>query len=229
MGKLDGKKVAIIATDGFEESELLSPKEALEKEGAIADVVAPKEGTIRAWHEKNWGAEVRVDRSIKGLNADEYDAVVLPGGVINADHLRMNEDAVRLVQEFFDAGKPIAAICHGPWTLIETGELEGRRLTSWPSLKTDVMNAGAEWADEEVLEDENLVTSRKPADLPAFNAKIIEVIASAGAPPQAVMDSMPAPRRSRPQPQKMEGVPRRPESGREAARRPSPRRRPGRS
>jgi protease I len=221
MGKLDGKKVAIIATDGFEESELTSPKEALEQEGALAEILSLKEGSIRGWHEKNWGAQVRVDRRVADVLSDDYDAVVLPGGVMNPDQLRQDEDVVRLVQEFFDAGKPIAAICHGAQTLIETGELEGRRVTSYPSIKTDLINAGAEWTDEEVVEDENLVTSRRPSDLPAFNQTMIEVIASAGAPPDELKPSQRRPRAA----EAPHAAPQLPARGRAvSARRPGPRR-----
>jgi protease I len=174
MGKLDGRTVAIIATDGFEESELTSPKAELEREGARCHVLSLHEGTIRGFKNGNWGGEVKVDHLVADSISDDYDALLLPGGVMNPDKLRQEEDVIRLVQEFFDAGKPIAAICHGPQVLIETGELDGRRLTSYRALKTDLINAGAEWVDEAVVEDENLITSRTPADLTAFNAKLVE-------------------------------------------------------
>jgi protease I len=178
MGKLDGKRVAIIAMDGFEESELLSPREALLNEGAQVEVLSPVEGSIRSWKEKNWGNPLDVDRDVSQATADEYDAVMLPGGVINADHLRVNEDAVRLVSEFFDANKPVAAICHAPWTLIETDRIHGRRMTSYYTLKSDLMNAGVDWVDETAALDENLLTSRAPKDLPVFNERMIELFAT---------------------------------------------------
>jgi protease I len=178
MKKLDGKKVAIIAMDGFEESELLSPREALLKEGAQVEILSPVEGSIRGWKERNWGNNIDVDRDVAQATADEYDAVMLPGGVINADHLRVNEDAVRLLSEFFDANKPVAAICHAPWALIETDRIHGRRMTSYQTLKTDLMNAGVDWVDETAVEDENLLTSRAPRDLPVFNERMIELFAT---------------------------------------------------
>jgi protease I len=181
MGKLDGKKVAIIATDGFEEVELLSPKEALQKEGAEVTVLSPSEGSIRAWKAKEWGLNVDVDRDVGQAQAEEYDALMLPGGVINADHLRADEDAVRLVSEFFELNKPVAAICHAPWTLIEAGAVKGRRMTSYHTLKSDLMNAGAQWVDETAVVDGNLLTSRAPPDLPVFNEKMVDLFAR-GAP-----------------------------------------------
>jgi protease I len=174
---IQGKRIAILATDGFEQSELLEPKKALDDAGATTEVVSPKGGTIRAWAEKNWGKDVPVDRELKNAKPDDYDALLLPGGVMNPDHLRMNPDAVNFVRHFVTSGKPIAAICHGPWTLIEAEGVRGRRITSWPSLKTDLQNAGAEWVDEQVVTDHGLVTSRKPADIPAFVNKMIEEIA----------------------------------------------------
>jgi protease I len=173
-GRLQGKRVAAIATHGFEQSELLDPKQALEAAGARVDVLAPEGGTIRGWTKKNWGDEVRVDRPLGEANPADYDAVLLPGGVMNPDTLRLNRPAVAFIRDAFHAGKPIAAICHGPWTLIEAGIVRGLRMTSWPSLKTDLGNAGATWVDEEVVVDRGVVTSRKPADLPAFNAKMVE-------------------------------------------------------
>lgn len=174
---LNGKRVAILATDGFEQSELLEPLKALREAGADAQVIAPKTGKIRGWNMKNWGDEVPVDVLLDSANPESYEALVLPGGVMNPDQLRMNPQAVRLVKSFFDAKKPIAAICHGPWTLVEAGVVKGRTLTSWPSLKTDIVNAGGKWVDREVVVDQGLVTSRKPDDLPAFNRKMIEEIA----------------------------------------------------
>jgi protease I len=178
MGKLNGKKVAIIAMDGFEESELLSPKQALEDAGAEVEVLSPVEGSIRAWAQGEWGNSLDVDRDVSQAEAEEYDALMLPGGVINADHLRANEDSVRLVSEFFDLDKPVAAICHAAWALIEADRVHGRRMTSYHTLKTDLLNAGADWVDEPAVEDENLLTSRAPADLPAFNEKMIELFAT---------------------------------------------------
>ena len=173
-GSLNGKKVAILATDGFEQSELLEPRKALEQAGATAEVVSPSGPKIKGWNEKNWGQEVAVDVTLDAAKASDYDALVLPGGVMNPDKLRMNEKAMRFAREMVDAGKPVAAICHGPWTLVEIGFVKGRTLTSWPSLETDIRNAGGEWVNQEVVTDQGLVTSRKPADLPAFNRKMIE-------------------------------------------------------
>jgi len=173
---IKGKKVAILATDGFEQSELLEPKKALEAAGAVTTVVSPKGGTIKGWTKKNWGDEVKVDLELANADAGSFDALVLPGGVMNPDQLRTMPDAVRFVKAFVDAKKPIGAICHGPWTLIEAGGVKGRRMTSWPALKSDLTNAGASWVDEECVCDQGLVTSRKPDDLPAFNKKLIEEI-----------------------------------------------------
>lgn len=172
--KLDGKKVAILVADGFEEEELTSPKEALEEAGAETSIVSPAEKKVRAWAEKDWGGKYKVDVALNEANAEDYDALLLPGGVMNPDHLRLQPKAIQFIREFFDAGKPVAAICHGPWTLIDAGVAKGRRMTSYPSIKTDLKNAGVDWVDEEVVIDKGLVTSRKPADLPAFNKKIIE-------------------------------------------------------
>ncbi len=172
---LKGKKIAILATNGFEQDELFEPKKALEAAGAKVDVVSPESGEIKAWKDKDWGKKISVDVELANAEASSYDGIVLPGGVLNPDQLRMNPEAVAFVKTFVDAEKPIAAICHGPWTLIETGLIkEGRKMTSWPSLKTDLENAGAEWVNEEVVVDQGLVTRRKPADLPAFNRKMIE-------------------------------------------------------
>lgn len=174
---LAGKKVAILATDGFEQSELMEPKKALEQAGAETQIVSLKSGTIMGWVHDKWGKEIKVDKTVANANADEFDALLLPGGVMNPDHLRMDEKAVQFVRDIAEAGKPIAAICHGPWTLIEAGAVKGRQMTSWPSLKTDLKNAGADWVDQEVVTDNGLVTSRKPADIPAFVNKMIEEFA----------------------------------------------------
>lgn len=170
------KKVAILATHGFEESELKSPKEAIEQQGWTAEIIAPEAGSIKSWAEKNWGAEYPVDRILAEVSASDYDALVLPGGVINPDKLRTNENALSFVKAFFDQKKPVAAICHGPWTLINAGVVEGRKVTSVQSISTDLKNAGAQWEDSEVVVDQGLVTSRTPQDLPAFNKKLIEEI-----------------------------------------------------
>ena len=175
--ELEGMKVAILATDGFEQSELTEPRKALDAAGATTEVIAPKEGTLRGWNHTEWGKEVAVDRTLQGADPREYDALVLPGGVMNPDKLRTIPSAVAFVKSFFDAGKPVAAICHGPWTLIESGAASGHRMTSWPSLKTDLRNAGAEWVDQEVVVDGKLVTSRKPDDLPAFNREVVKLFA----------------------------------------------------
>ncbi|HEU4578933.1 MAG TPA: type 1 glutamine amidotransferase domain-containing protein [Polyangiaceae bacterium] len=175
--RLSGKRVAILATHGFEQSELLEPRRALEAEGAHTDVVSPSRAPIRGWRHTDWGSPVDVDVLLEGAEPDEYDALVLPGGVLNPDQLRTNEKALEFVRSFVQAGKPIAAICHGPWTLIDADAVRGRKLTSWPSLRKDLENAGAEWVDEEVVVDHRLITSRKPDDLPAFNQKLIEELA----------------------------------------------------
>jgi len=175
--ELKGKKIAALVDNGFEQSELLEPKRALEQAGAEVHVVSPQSGEVKGWQHKDWGQAVRVDRELDSANAADYDGLLLPGGVMNPDHLRMNEKAVAFDREFVGANKPIAAICHGPWTLIEAGGVQGRRMTSWPSLKTDLTNAGASWTDQEVIVDRGLVTSRKPDDIPAFNKKMIEEFA----------------------------------------------------
>jgi protease I len=172
--KLNGKRVAILATDGVEEVELVEPRKALDAAGARTSLVSPKPDTIKAWQHDHWGGELRVDVPLERASADDYDALLLPGGVINPDKLRQDERAVRFVKSFFQAGKPVAAICHGPWMLIEADVVRGRTVTSWPSLHTDLRNAGADWVDREVVTDEGLVTSRKPDDIPAFNKKMIE-------------------------------------------------------
>lgn len=173
---LIGKKVAILVTDGFEQSELEQPRAALEKAGAKAEVVSPKSGSVRAWDEDNFGKDIAVDVPLNEAAAESYDALLLPGGVMNPDKLRMIPEAVQFVSHFFATGKPVAAICHGPQLLIEADVVRGRRLTSYPSLKTDLRNAGADWVDEPVVTDQGLVTSRRPADIPQFNEKMIEEI-----------------------------------------------------
>jgi protease I len=175
--KLNGSKVAILATDGFEQVELMEPKKALENAGATTHVLSPKSGEIKGWKFKEWGDAVKVDKTIEQARAADYDVLVLPGGVMNPDHLRMEPKAVQFVREFAQSGKPVAAICHGAWTLIEAGVVKGKTMTSWPSLKTDMKNAGANWVDREVVVDGNFITSRKPEDLRAFSQKIIEEIA----------------------------------------------------
>jgi protease I len=174
---LRNKRVAVLAENGFEQSELVEPKKALEQAGAKVDIVSPQTGTIKGWKDGNWADEIKVDRRLEEARAEEYDALLLPGGVMNPDKLRMNQKAVQFVKAFVDSGKPIAAICHGPWPLIEAGGVRGRKMTSWPSLQTDLRNAGATWTDQECVVDNGLVTSRKPDDLPAFNRKMIEEFA----------------------------------------------------
>ncbi len=177
MKTLTNKKVAILVTNGFEQSEYEKPVEALKDAGAETTTVSLEAGKIKAWKDKDWGDEFSVDKTVDEVSADEFDALVLPGGVMSPDKLRMNKNAVNFVREFLANRKPVAAICHGPWTLIETGLLQGRKLTSYPSLKTDLTNAGANWVDEEVVVDNGLVTSRNPKDLPAFCEKMVEEIA----------------------------------------------------
>lgn len=176
---LKDKKVAILVTDGFEESEFTQPLAALQHAGADVYVVSLKEGPVRSWSKGHWSREYDVDATVYGVKSGDYVALVLPGGVMNPDKLRIDMDAVRFVDGFFEENKPIAAICHAPWTLIETGRLKGRTLTSYPSLKTDLVNAGARWVDEEVVTDGTLVTSRNPNDLPVFCKRLVEVIAAA--------------------------------------------------
>lgn len=176
MKNLENKKVAVLATDGFEQSELEQPVQALKEAGAEVDIISLEPGTIKGWDKKNWGNEIEVDKTVDEVSAQDYDALVLPGGVMSPDKLRMNEQAVAFTGGFFEDKKPIAAICHGPWTLIETGELKGKTVTSYPSLKTDLTNAGANWVDKEVVVDKGLVTSRNPGDLPAFISKMLEEI-----------------------------------------------------
>ena len=173
---LSGKKVAILVAHGFEQVELTEPKKALESAGATAIIVSPEHRTVKAWKHMQWGDEFKVDVPLSEAKADEFDALLLPGGVMNPDALRRNEWALQFVRAFVESGKPTAAICHGPWTLIDAGVVAGRRMTSYPSIQTDLINAGATWVDEEVVVDNGLVTSRRPDDLPAFNRKMIEEI-----------------------------------------------------
>lgn len=177
MATLENRKIAILTEEGFEQVELTSPKAALKDAGATVHIISPKSGKIKAWDKTNWGIEVDVDKQLDEVSPNDYDALVLPGGVLNPDKLRQNKDAVAFVAAFLKEGKPVAAICHGPQMLIETGLIKGRKLTSFPSLQTDLKNAGAEWVDEEVVVDKGLITSRKPDDLPAFNKKAIEEFA----------------------------------------------------
>jgi len=170
---LKGKKVAILATDGFEQSELAEPRKALDQAGAETKVVSLQSGQIRGWKNTDWGDRVNVDVTLDAAKVDQFDALLLPGGVMNPDKLRMSQRAVQFVRGFVDAGKPVAAICHGPWTLVEADAVRGKRMTSWPSLKTDIKNAGGVWEDAEVIADRGLVTSRKPDDIPAFNRRMI--------------------------------------------------------
>ena len=172
---LQGKKIAILATDGFEQAELLEPRKALDEVGAETKVVSLKSGKIKGWKFTDWGQEVPVDVTLDNVRGEDFDALLLPGGVINPDKLRMEPKAVAFVKSFFDANKPVAAICHGPWTIIEAGVAKGRKIASWPSIKTDLRNAGAEWIDKEAVTDGNLVTARKPDDIPAFNRAMIEL------------------------------------------------------
>ncbi len=176
--KLKHIRVAILAADGFEQSELVEPKKALEQEGATTMIVSPSEKEVQGWNHAEKADLFPVDVPLEKANADEFDALLLPGGVASADQLRGQHQAVEFVKKFAASGKPVAAICHGAWTLIEAGAVRGRKVTSWPSLRTDLKNAGANWVDEEVVVDQGLVTSRKPADIPAFSEKMIEEFAA---------------------------------------------------
>jgi protease I len=176
-GELQGKKIAFLATDGVEQVEYTEPRKAVEQAGAQTHLISLEPGEIQGFNHLDKGDRFPVDKAVADAREADYDGLVLPGGVANPDFLRTDPDAVRFVRSFYDAGKPIAAICHGPWTLVEAGVVKGRTLTSWPSLKTDIENAGGTWVDEEVHVDQGLVTSRKPDDLPAFCAKAIEEIA----------------------------------------------------
>ncbi len=174
MGNLEKQRIAILVANGFEQVELTEPKKALEQAGASTDIVSPESGKVKGWKETNWGDEFTVDVPLDGASAKDYSALLLPGGVMNPDKLRRNENALNFVREFFAAGKPVAAICHGPWTLIDAGAARGRKMTSYHSIQMDLKNAGANWVDQEVVVDAGLVTSRKPSDIPAFNRKMIE-------------------------------------------------------
>jgi protease I len=179
-GKLSGKKIAILATDGFEQVELTGPKENLEKEGAQVTVLSVKETPkeIKGWDKTDWGEKVSVDGLVSEADPAAFDALVLPGGQINPDKLRVDADAVRFVKQFVETGKTTAAICHGPWTLIEAGVVKGKTMTSWPSVHTDLINAGANWVDKEVVVDGQFITSRKPDDIPAFSREIVQALAA---------------------------------------------------
>lgn len=179
---LNGLTVAILVTDGFEQAEMTDPRKALDEAGAETRLVSPKDGQVKAWNFTDWGETFPVDVLLESARPEAFDALLLPGGVINPDNLRTLPEAVAFVKAFFDAGKPVASICHGPWTIIEAGAARGRRLTSWPSLRTDLQNAGAEWVDQEVVVDQGLVTSRKPDDIPAFNREVIALFADTGSP-----------------------------------------------
>ncbi|MGU3407642.1 type 1 glutamine amidotransferase domain-containing protein [Methylobacterium brachiatum] len=179
---LNDLKVAILVTDGFEQIEMTEPRKALDEAGAETRLVSPKDGRVKAWNFTDWGGTFPVDMPLDSARSEDFDALLLPGGVINPDMLRALPEAVAFVKAFFDARKPVASICHGPWTIIEAGAARGRRLTSWPSLMTDLKNAGAEWVDEEVVVDQGLVMSRKPDDIPAFNPEVIKLFASARGP-----------------------------------------------
>jgi len=178
---LKGKKVAILVADGFEEVELTKPRQALDDAGAKTSIVSPKDDTVRSWRHTEWGEDFDVDVPLRDAKAENFDALLLPGGVLNPDKLRMDADAMKFVKSFFDAGKPVAAICHGPWSVIEVGAAKGRKIASWPSLKSDLRNAGAEWIDQEVVRDGNLVSSRNPDDIPAFNREMIKLFSEAKA------------------------------------------------
>jgi protease I len=174
MPELDGKRVAIVVADGFEQIELTEPRKALQEAGAKTEIVSPAKGKVKGWNHTEWGDQFPVDVAIEQARAGNYDALLLPGGVMNPDKLRRNENVLQFVREFFTAGKPVAAICHGPWTLIDAGLVKGRKMTSYETIQTDLKNAGANWVDAEVVVDRGLVTSRKPDDIPAFNRKMIE-------------------------------------------------------
>lgn len=185
MDSLRGKKVAILVADGFEQIELTEPQKALEKAGAETRIVSPAEGKVKGWQHTEWGDELPVDVPLKEAKAEEFDALLLPGGVMNPDHLRRKPEALKFVKAFFEAGKPVAAICHGPWTLIDAGVARGRKMTSYETIQSDLKNAGVDWVDQEVVVDANLVTSRKPDDIPAFNKAMVEVFAKAEVPAYA--------------------------------------------
>lgn len=173
--KLNGLKVAILVADGFEQVEMTEPKKALDQAGAKTTIISPSKGKVKAWKHTVWGDEFTVDKELNQAKAEDFDALLLPGGVMNPDTLRINPAAINFVKSFVKSHKPIAAICHGPWTLINAEAVEGKKMTSWPSIKIDLINAGANWVDQEVVKDDNIVTSRKPDDIPAFNKTIIEL------------------------------------------------------
>jgi protease I len=172
---LQGLKIAILVADGFEQVELTEPKKALEKAGAQTQIVSPAEDTVKGWNHTRWGDQFTVDLALDEASPEEFNALLLPGGVMNPDKLRMNPRAIQFIKAFFEAGKPVASICHGPWTIIDAGHAQGRTLTSYPSIKLDLMNAGAKWVDQEVVNENGLVTSRNPDDIPAFNREMISL------------------------------------------------------
>ena len=175
--ELENRRIAFLFTEGAEQAEVTEPLEAVRSAGADVDIVSLEKGEVEMWKHFDKGDKITADHAVSDVNASDYDGLVLPGGVANPDQLRADEDAVRFVRDFFEQHKPVAAICHGPWILVDAEVLKGRKVTSWPSVKTDLVNAGANWVDEEVVVDNGLVTSRKPDDLPAFNAKIVEEFA----------------------------------------------------
>ena len=179
MANLQGLKVAILITDGFEQIEMVRPRQSLDQSGAETSIVSPKNQHVRGWDFTEWGEEFPVDIALDRADPNNFDALLLPGGVMNPDTLRMLPNAVAFVKSFFDSSKPVAVICHGPWTVIEAGAAKGRRIAAWPSLKTDLRNAGAEWVDQEVVTDGNVVSSRKPDDIPAFNQGMIDLFSKA--------------------------------------------------
>src|SRR5262245_29048024 len=178
---LNGTRVAILITGGFEQVEVTEPRQVLDQAGAKTQIVSPKSGKVRGWNHTDWGDEFPVDLALDLARPNDFDALLLPGGVMNPDRLRMQPKAVAFAKAFFDAGRPIAVTCHGPWTLVEAGVVRGRRITSWPSLQTDLRNAGANWVDQEVVVDDALVSSRKPDDIPAFNREMLHIFATARA------------------------------------------------
>ena len=181
MDTLKGKKIALLVADGFEQVELTEPMQALIDAGADPQIVSPEDGHVWGWQHTKWGSKFDIDVDLHDADASQFDALVLPGGVMNPDKLRANKRALAFVRDFFDAGKPVAAICHGPWTLIDAGVAMGRTMTSYPSIRTDLENAGVNWVDDKVVVDGNLVTSRKPEDLPAFCQRMVEQFAEVGA------------------------------------------------